>query len=114
MQEYDQDKMTMNAILTSMAEGVLVMDRQAHIIMANKAAENIFLVRVGALTGRVFYDLPDYAKINDMVGEALRSGKEAFLETEIKPHTQIFRVHVAPIKGENGDIDGAVAVFHDV
>ncbi|MCX5780973.1 MAG: ATP-binding protein, partial [Firmicutes bacterium] len=34
--------------------------------------------------------------------------------TVIKPHAQIFRVHVAPIKEENGDIGGAVAVFHDV
>lgn len=114
MRADDQDKMTMNAILTSMAEGVLVLDRQAHIVLANKAAENIFLVRDGALTGRTFSDLSDYSKISDMVDEALRNGKEVFLETVIKPHTQIFRVHVAPIKGEEGDIDGAVAVFHDV
>lgn len=114
MREDDQDKMTMNAILTSMAEGVLVLDRQAHIILANKAAENIFLVRDGALTGRTFSDLADHEKIIDMVGEALSNGKEVFLETVIKPHTQIFRVHVAPIKGEYGGIDGAVAVFHDV
>ncbi|MFA7078552.1 MAG: ATP-binding protein [Syntrophomonas sp.] len=114
MQEFEQEKMTMNAILTSMAEGVLVLDRQSRIILANKVAENIFLVRHGVLVGKNFSDLTEYSKIGDMVGEVLRNGKEAFLETTIKPHTQIFRIHAAPIKGENGDINGAVSVFHDV
>lgn len=114
MQEVGQDKATMNAILTSMAEGVLVLDRYSRIILANKAAENIFLVRHGVLLGKTFSALPEYSRISAMVGEVLRNGKEAFLETVIKPHTQIFRVHIAPIKGENGDINGAVAVFHDV
>jgi len=114
MREFDQDKTTMNAILSSMAEGVLVVDRQGIIILANKAAGNIFLVRDGILTGKVFCDLPENDKISNMVSWVLRTGKEVFIETVIRPHTQIYRVHVAPVKGENGGQDGAVAVFHDV
>jgi len=111
---FDQDKTTMNAILTSMAEGVLVLDQQGRIILTNKAAENIFLVRDGVLLGKVFCSLPGYQKISNMVRGVLGTGKEVFIETVIQPHTQIFRVHVAPVKGENNSIDGAVAVFHDV
>ncbi|MDD3363855.1 MAG: ATP-binding protein [Syntrophomonas sp.] len=114
MTEFDQDKKTMNAILSSMAEGVLVVDRSSRIILANKVAENIFLVREGVLLGKTFSLLPDYGKIRTMVGGVLKTGKEVFTETLIRPHTQIFRVHVAPIKGDNGSIDGAVAVIHDV
>lgn len=114
MKEFDQDKTTMNAILTSMAEGVLVLDQQGRIILANKAAENIFLIHDGILIGKVFCSLPEYVKISNMVSGVLRTGKEVFIETVIQPHTQIFRVHVAPVKGENGGINGAVAVFHDV
>ena len=114
MTYFDQDKTTMNAILTSMAEGVLVLDQQGRIILTNKAAENIFLVRDGVLLGKVFCSLPGYQKISNMVRGVLGTGKEVFIETVIQPHTQIFRVHVAPVKGENNSIDGAVAVFHDV
>jgi len=114
MNKPDQEKMTMNAILTSMAEGVIVLDRQAKIIMANKSAENIFVVKEGVLKGRRFYGYPDYEQISAKVEEVLKNGKEAFIETAIKPHSQIFQVHVAPIKGSNGEIEGAVAVFHDV
>jgi len=114
MKEFDQDKKTMNAILGNMAEGVLVVDQNSKIILANKVAENIFLVREGVLLGKTFSALPDYGKIRTMVGGVLKTGKDVFIETLIPPHTQIFRVHVAPIKGDNGSIDGAVTVLHDV
>jgi two-component system phosphate regulon sensor histidine kinase PhoR len=114
MQEYDQEKTTMNAILASMEEGVLVLNERSQIILANKAADNIFQVRDGILLGKTFSDLTDYAKINEMISDVLRNGKEVFVETEIKPHSLIYRVHVAPTKGTNNNIDGAVAVFHDV
>lgn len=114
MTEFDQDKKIINAILSSMAEGVLVVDRNSRIILANKVAENIFLVREGFLLGQTFSTLPDYGKIRTMIGGVLRSGKEGYTETLIWPHTQLFQVHVAPVKGDNGSIDGAVAVLHDV
>jgi len=114
MREFDQERTTMNAILTSMEEGVLVLNEKSQIILANKAAENIFLVRAGVLLGKTFSNLTDYAKINEMIGDVLRNGKEVFVETVINPHNQIYRVHVAPTKGLNNIINGAVAVFHDV
>lgn len=114
MQDFHQDETTINAILSSMAEGVLVLNKQSRIISANKAAENIFLVRDGVLTGKTFSDLTEYTEISEMIGEVLKNGKEIFVETGIKPHIQIYRVHMAPIRGEHQNINGAVAVFHDV
>ncbi|MDD4801841.1 MAG: ATP-binding protein [Syntrophomonas sp.] len=114
MNKLNQDKTIMNSVLSSMAEGVLVVDKNSQIILANKTAENIFLVREGVLLGKTFSELPDYAKIRSMVGGVLKTGKDVFAETLIRPHTQIYRVHVAPINGSDGSIDGAVAVIHDV
>lgn len=114
MWKLEQDKKIMNTILATMAEAVLVFDREARVILSNKAADNLFLVRKGSLLGRTFFSITDNEKISHMVCEVLRTGKEVFTETNIRPHIQIFRVHVVPLKGENNIIEGAVAVFHDV
>ena len=114
MWEIAQDKKTMNTILSSMAEGVLVFDREARIILSNKASENLFLLRDGTMPGRTVAGIADNQTINNMVCGVLKTGKEVFTETVIRPNTQIYRVHVTSIKGEQGEIEGAVAVFHDV
>ena len=40
------------AILTSMVDAVFVVDAQARITLANKAAEHLFLVKEGAFEGK--------------------------------------------------------------
>ncbi|MEN6350606.1 MAG: ATP-binding protein [Syntrophomonas sp.] len=114
MFQITQDSRTMQAILTSMVDGVLVLNISAIIIHANKAAENVFLVREGQLLSKRLYDVCDDRKITDMIYEVLNTGNETFTETVIRPSTQIFRVHAVPIKNNNGHIEGAVVVFHDV
>ncbi len=105
---------TMNTILTSMAEGVLVINQDSLVVLANKAAENLFLVREGDLIGQTICSITDNEKISNMICEVLKTGKEVFTETIITPSTQIYRVHVTAIKDAGEDIEGAVAVFHDV
>lgn len=109
-----QDKRTMQAILTSMVDGVIVLNIYACIVHANKAAENVFLVREGKLLGERLCDVCNDRQIKDMIFEVLNTGNENFTETVISPSTQIFRVHAVPIKDRNENIEGAVVVFHDV
>lgn len=109
-----QDKRKMNAILTSMVDGVIVFDLNARIIKANKAAENLFLVREGALLNKQLDEINKDQEISNMIYEVLETGNEVFTETIINPNTQIFRVHAVPIKDEREKVEGAVVVLHDV
>ncbi|CFX57210.1 Signal transduction histidine kinase, core [Syntrophomonas zehnderi OL-4] len=109
-----QDHGTIGTILSNMGEGVLVFDQDSRIILANKAAENIFWVREGIMIGQTFSSITDNEKIFHMISEVLKTGKEVFTETVIRPNTQIYRVHVTAQKDAAGDINGAVAVFQDV
>ncbi|MEN6327517.1 MAG: ATP-binding protein [Syntrophomonas sp.] len=109
-----QDKRTMQAILTSMVDGVIVLDINACIIDANKAAENVFLVREGGLLARRLSDISGDFEITNMISEVLSTGKETFTETVINPSTQIFRVHAVPVKDRSACVEGAIVVFHDV
>lgn len=114
MMQTIKDYRAMNTILTNMAEGVLVFDHASRVVFANRAAENIFLLREGGLIGQSFSSITDNEKISDMIYEVLRTGKEFFTETVITPNIQTYRVHVSAITGDDGQIEGAVAVFHDV
>lgn len=110
----NQDRRRMQAILATMLDGVMIFDFDGRITLANKAAENLFLVREGALQGKRLCEISRDKKIGEMICEVLQTGKEVFTETLINPNTQVFRVHVVPIKSDNGSIEGAVAAFHDV
>jgi len=105
---------TMNVILHSMAEGVLVFDTNEQIILANQAMEKILLVRDGSLLGKRLNQLNGGEKICEVVRIVLHTKKEVFIETVIGLHPQTFRVHAAPINDEQGITIGAVVVFHDV
>lgn len=109
-----QDKYQIRAIFGSMIDAVILFNIDGHIIMANKAAESLFLVKEDGLVGKLLTEISTDLKINQMINDVLKNGNEVFTETDISPNTQIFRVHVAPIKDEQALIEGAVAVFHDV
>jgi two-component system phosphate regulon sensor histidine kinase PhoR len=105
------DNKHIDAIMASLMDGIITFDRNGVIIMANKAAENLFLVNKDALQGCTMEEIG--GEINSMIGEVLLRGNEVFAEMLIQPRTQIYRVHVMPIKSDR-DIEGAVAVFRDV
>lgn len=109
-----QEQRRIQGILASMVDAVLVVDTHARISLANKAAENLFLVREGALEGKRLDEIDGDQEVSGMICHVLTTGKEVFTETTINPSTQIFRVHVVPIKDPDGMVEAAVAVFHDV
>lgn len=101
-------------IIDSMIDAVIIFDPDENIIIANKAAESLFLVKEGGLLGKRLKDITENEKISCMIGQVIKTGKEVFTETEIIPGTYIYRVHMVPIKDDEGKIEAAVAVFHDV
>lgn len=108
----DRDKM--QAILTSIIEGVIVFDFNGKIIFANRAAENMFMSGRGSLIGRGLRDINMDIEISQMVDEVLSSGKEVFTETAMYPQNLVYRVHARPFINDAGQIEGAVVVLHDV
>lgn len=112
--EQTQQGLIMETILFNMIEGVLVIDDQARVVLANHAASKLLLLKNEEIMGKAFFTLLDNQKINDMVCSVLRNGKEMFAETSLGLRSQTFRVHVAPIVVQPHSIEGAVIVFHDV
>ncbi|MCR4399785.1 MAG: cell wall metabolism sensor histidine kinase WalK [Syntrophomonadaceae bacterium] len=105
----------MQAILASMVDGVIAFDPRGHIVLTNRAAEKILGVPPGGALGKPLSYLVDSKEVSYMLQEVLETGREIFAEVRVgEQERAIFRVHIVAIVGENREVQGAVAVFHDV
>ncbi len=73
------DQPKMQAILTSLVEGVIIFDLDGRVIVANHVAERIFRTARGTLVGKTMETIsPNNGELVAMVDEALLGGKENF------------------------------------
>ncbi|MGE5415524.1 MAG: two-component system histidine kinase PnpS [Acidobacteriota bacterium] len=113
--EFSSETRRMQAILTSMVDAVIAVDKQGRIMQVNRAAENLFMRREAFLLGQNFQSFLKQAEMDAMIGKVLHTGLEVQQESTLfLGSDSIYRIHIVPIKGANDETDGAVAVFHDI
>ena len=103
------------AILSSMSEGVLAVDQNGRLIMANPAIERTFSVVEPEILGKTVRASLRNNEISELIEESLEENK--LLKTDINMVTPIeasFVAHASPIVGQKGKILGVVCVLHDV
>ena len=111
LEELSRDRARMEAILTGMVEGVLVVDRQGHLQLVNRAAQTMLHVEPSA-TGRPYLEAIRHPDVAAQLTSALRGA-----ETDVRDVTlardpgRTFAARTAPVPGPNG---GAVLVLHDI
>jgi len=91
-------------ILAGMQEGVLVLDRDAHVIHANPALRAMLLLNSDCV-GKPLLDVIRNADLVETLWRARDTASPAFGEVElagIKPRRLM--VHVSPLQGEPGDV----------
>jgi len=105
------EKSQMQAMLKSMAEGVLAVDANQRIILANPAFEKMFQVLEPDIIGKTARAAIFNNEIADSLDEAVRS--KSLIEKEITivtPIKRTFSINSMPISEDKG----AVTVIHDV
>jgi PAS domain S-box-containing protein len=111
------------AILTSIADGVVVNNTDGDIIMVNPAAEGILGLSGEQLIGQEFYDL--FSAFGTTGGEEAISAMEMLLSAPVPEVAKTFKmsletegriVHalLSPVLAERGDFLGVVTIFRDV
>ena len=105
---------TLNSMVASMAEGVVMVDKERRVVVYNPQVEN--LLGISSPQTPAFSDivhaLKEYADIERIIDSILREGKiHSFRDARIGDH--FFQVVIAPVSSRAA-VDGAVILFHDI
>ena len=109
--EISAERDRLEAVLRVMVEGVLVVDGELRIVLANPRARELLGAR-GALEGRRPLEAIRSAEVHDLLAEALASNTP--VRRELVHGTDRRTLSVQAASFSLADAKGAVAVFHDM
>ena len=111
LEELTRDRARMEAILSGMVEGVLVLDRHGRMQLVNRAAQAMLHVDASAV-GRLYLEVIRHPDISAQLTAALRGDDVEPQELPLgRDFTRVFFARAAPVAGASG---GAVLVLHDI
>ena len=102
------------AILSSMFEGILLTNDKGEILVMNPSLRRIFQIQAHP-EGKRPIEMIRHAPIQEIVDRILK-GRIPFISEEISltvPEERVMRVNAVPIEKEKG-VEGAILVFHDI
>lgn len=112
VQTLESERQHLDTVLSSMSEGVLVVDRRGRVTKVNPAFNEIFDVKVDPV-GRMPLEVVRNEEIQQGIHRMLtrRSERE---EEEIRVSRMVLQAHFAPVRKAGSDVEGVVIVFHDI
>jgi two-component system phosphate regulon sensor histidine kinase PhoR len=111
LQELSRDRARMEAILSGMVEGVLVVDRQGRLQLVNRAARQ--MLHVEESIGRPYVEAIRHPDIAAQLAAALQSEEVGTAELALaREPGKTFVARAAPVASSGGG--GAVLVLHDI
>ncbi|MCK4431971.1 MAG: PAS domain-containing protein [Candidatus Aminicenantes bacterium] len=110
-----KDKNEMEAILGSMQEGVIVIDKDENTILLNSSLTSMLELRSEEFTGRPFWEIISDDEINSILKQALEK-KDSFSSQVfiLKREPRNIQIQTAPITDQHEKLFGIVGVFHDI
>lgn len=104
----------LQSILTSVDEGLIIIDRNQHILLINDAAQSLLNLR-----HKEFERLPDISRdppIIEAFLSVLTKGERAAARIEIASgiHKRILRLQTAPLRFSDQHVEGVVGAFIDI
>lgn len=105
----------LNAILTSMDDGVVAVDPNLQVILANRAVAEMINEDKNGLIGKDLIDVIRSYQLIEVVTDAMERAKSLEAEIKLYPNSsRIIAIISSPLEGENDNIIGAVIVLRDV
>lgn len=110
-----EQKNEIDAVLTSMHDGVLAVDLDEHIIRLNQAAAGMFEPEGGNMKGRGLQELVRNVDFHDFIREALEANSTMSRDIEFYRHGErTIQAGSTPLVDASGVRIGVVAVLNDV
>ncbi len=106
----------LEAVLSSMLEGVVAVDPNGNIVQLNKAAAEIFDTSLDTAVSKSIMEMSRNHQLQNFVQQAV-SGRNPISSDIVffkKPEDHFYNVHSTPILDENNNRTGTLIVFNDV
>lgn len=114
LDEVTADKERLQAVLDGMVEGVLVMDAEGRIVLANGPLRGFYGVEA-EVVGRTALEAMRDSELDKLLSEALEVDAPVSRSVSVgRPVNRYLRVHAVRFPSGSGPRVGTVAVFHDV
>jgi two-component system, OmpR family, phosphate regulon sensor histidine kinase PhoR len=108
------DKNELNAILSSMVEGVIVVRQDEQILYVSPNVSDMLEMRSREVTSKPYWEVIRHQEINASLKEALHQSKAVNKEIAlIGPEDIFFSMQISPVV-QDGRLTSVVAVFHDI
>lgn len=116
IQTITEDRNKLLAILGSMVEGVVAVDREQRILHVNAVAGRILRLSSSDCEGRPVWEVARVADVSHIISQTLSSKQELHeqLTTRDGAKERNIEMFSAPIQSSAGVVTGAVVVLHDV
>jgi two-component system phosphate regulon sensor histidine kinase PhoR len=111
-----EDKNRMQAILSSMREGVIVIDKNENIVLFNSSLATMLELRSKKYIGKPFWEIISNNEVNSILEKAIKKKNSFSVQVSILQlsETRNIQIQTAPITDNKGRLLGLVGVFHDV
>ncbi len=111
--ELNLSRLRIEAVFSSMAEGVMVVGSNGRAVLVNRSLREAFSID-GDVSGKMPIEVVRIADVQDAVDKALNSGQESRFEVSIgQGLSRIFSVYARPFFMHDR-VEGVVVVFHDI
>ena len=114
IEELSEDRAQLLAMLTSMVEGVMVLDYKGRILQVNPALERMFGVTRAEARGRQSSEVFGHPELNALVSTVLTTRTAQEDEIILTPSGRCLDVEASVAGGEQDNEACAVLVFHDI
>ena len=113
------EKQRSEAIVQSIADGIIVVDSELKIIAINPIAASIANVKSMLATNNHFLDVFDNRQLYQHLKQTAETGTPPQLESDIltverSPRTQYYKFAITPVISEAEDVIGAILLLQDV
>jgi two-component system phosphate regulon sensor histidine kinase PhoR len=105
------ERNTLSAVLETMADGVVVVDRDGRVTLINHSAEDILGVKAGSSQGRRFIEVVRDHELQGLVSRALSSLQRQHGDIGLLTSRRFLSATATPLSG--GDASGVLLTLHD-
>ena len=110
------DRNKLSAILSGMAEGVVAVNRDEHVVHLNEAAGRLLGAVPGTSLDKPIWQVTRVREVSEILGNTLRYRTDFQKNLRIATPSldRFIKMHSTPLQDGQGNLTGAVAVLHDV